>query len=211
MQSLLHQYHWDRGWWHCDFSELTSDFKLLRSIQKETCGAADLRWLPVARIAGHELLIDGTGSGIPLRAINKLARRGSTLEEVVSWRWNSDGNVAFHCEALEYPLEAAAADQFRWLCDVLIANYPALASRPVDLASLSAYSPTEQDWSICAHGSAVALSMEHYPRDPLELGDCRTMRKAETLAARHSKPKVKKLALRAHPELSTLEQLWAEN
>lgn len=209
MKAARKHCRWERGWWVCDFSTINSDFKLLRTIQKEIKGKADLRWLPVTRLLGHGLLTDGTGDGIKRTMVNKVSERGNTVEEVVSWKWFSGGNIAFHCESETYSMTTAAADQFRWLCEALLANHSALAARLVAGISLTAYAPTDQEWTLATADGSPALLVENYPRPPIMVGHCQTMETAEWLAARHSRPKLKRIRFLAHPLLSRLEQVWA--
>lgn len=151
---------WDNGWWACDFTEIQPDLKALRDVQASDHGPIDLRWLSGARILGHSLLIDSNGLGITRAQISRISNRGATVNDVVSWKWTSPGRVSFKCESCAYPMATAAANKFRWLCNILVANYPSMLHRPARFDEVQDYSPTEQLWTLQCINDTCQLQVE---------------------------------------------------
>lgn len=85
---------WDNGWWHRDYTGIAANLKALRDLQTGDHGVTNLRWLPGSRILGHSLLIDDKGHGTVRAQINKIAGRGATVGDVVTWEWRPPEVVA---------------------------------------------------------------------------------------------------------------------
>lgn len=56
--------------------------------------------------------------------------------------------VEFRCHKQAYPMETAITRQFHFMCDLTIANYPAILWRPPSQSEITFYVPNPIQWDV---------------------------------------------------------------
>lgn len=69
------------------------------------------------------------------------------------------GQIAFKCLSVKYPLETRAAEQFKLLCELIIANYPSVMHQRAPTNPMGAYADDEASWTLVEQQHRQELHM----------------------------------------------------
>lgn len=135
----------------------TTGRDILRT-REEVRGRCNARWIPLIELAPRTSpLISADGTRLTTDHLRSLGK-GTRVQDFVVWQWTTPFTLRFEPVSASFPLSNVQATNFRDLCNVLVANYPALLQRPDPAGMHRVYNlpgDSGHEWYLCEETSTV--------------------------------------------------------
>lgn len=200
------EFTWDEaGWLTRDYTGHQPGLATLERHQDELHSPLNALALLSTPLLSANLLALASGKFLIASDLPGLRISDARVRDVMEIGWNPGLTARFRYRGAPYPLPPTAARSFRKLCDILIANYPALFHHHQPDDELGVSPPSSTIWRVRLRGAARHLIRDPGPAEA-DLGPAPDILTAEKMVRRATGHTI--LNFVPHPLLSPILPLW---